>query len=137
MHSGSDGHLLWRAAGCPEPTTNVNPFDDVDADEYYYDAVLWAVEEGITDGVTDTEFDPEGTCTRGQMVTFLWRAAGEPDVSAASGAFEDVDADEYYYEAVLWATQEEITDGMTEITFQPSGICTRAQIITFLYRDRT
>ena len=129
--------FLWRAAGQPQPKTTTNPFDDVDADEYYYDAVLWAVEEGITDGVTDTQFDPEGTCTRAQMVTFLWRAAGQPDVSAASGTFEDVDADEYYYQAVQWATQEEITDGMTDTTFQPSGICTRAQAVTFLYRDRT
>ena len=128
--------FLWRAAGQPQPKTTTNPFDDVDADEYYYDAVLWAVEEGITDGVTDTQFDPEGTCTRAQMVTFLWRAAGQPDVSAASGTFEDVDADEYYYQAVQWATQEEITDGMTDTTFQPSGICTRAQAVTFLYRDR-
>ena len=128
--------FLWRAAGQPQPKTTTNPFDDVDADEYYYNAVLWAVEEGITDGVTATQFDPEGTCTRAQMVTFLWRAAGEPAPGTTSNIFTDVDAEEYYYQAVLWAVRNGITDGMTDTTFQPSGICTRAQAVTFLHRDR-
>ena len=125
--------FLWRAAGCPEPTTTVNPFEDVSSSAYYYDAVLWAVENGITDGVSDTEFDPTGECTRAQMVTFLWRAENEPDVGT-SNPFEDVDEEEYYYEAILWAAANGITDGMTDTTFVPDGNCTRAQAVTFLYR---
>ena len=125
--------FLWRAAGCPEPTTTVNPFEDVSSSAYYYDAVLWAVENGITDGVSDTEFDPTGECTRAQMVTFLWRAENEPDVGT-SNPFEDVDEEEYYYEAILWAAANGITDGMTDTTFVPGGNCTRAQAVTFLYR---
>ena len=125
--------FLWRAAGSPEPTTTVNPFEDVSSSAYYYDAVLWAVENGITDGVSDTEFDPDGKCTRAQMVTFLWRAENEPDVGT-SNPFEDVDEEEYYYEAILWAAANGITDGMTDTTFVPGGNCTRAQAVTFLYR---
>ena len=128
--------FLWRAAGCPEPETTVNPFADVDEDEYYYDAVLWAVENGITDGVSATEFDPDGECTRAQMVTFLWRAAGEPD-AGTSNPFTDVDEEEYYYEAILWAAASGVTDGVSETTFEPGTVCTRAQAVTFLYRDRT
>ena len=125
---------LWRAAGSPEPETIVNPFADVDEDEYYYEAVLWAVENGITDGVSDTEFDPTGECTRGQMVTFLWRAAGRPEPGALSNPFTDLDAGEYYYDAVLWAVTNGITDGMTDTTFAPDSICSRGQAVTFLYR---
>ena len=125
--------FLWRAAGSPEPTTTVNPFEDVSSSAYYYDAVLWAVENGITDGVSETEFDPTGECTRAQMVTFLWRAAGQPD-AGTSNPFTDVDEEEYYYEAILWAAANGITDGMTDTTFVPGGNCTRAQAVTFLYR---
>ena len=128
--------FLWRAAGSPEPAATVNPFTDVDGDDYYYDAVLWAVENGITDGVSATEFDPDGECTRAQMVTFLWRAAGEPD-AGTSNPFTDVDEEEYYYEAILWAAASGVTDGVSETTFEPGTVCTRAQAVTFLYRDRT
>lgn len=127
--------FLWRAAGCPEPTTTANPFTDVSADGYYYEAVLWAVENDIAVGTSDTTFEPGGLCTRAQMVTFLWRAADEPD-AGTSNPFEDVDAGGYYYEAVLWAVENGITVGVSSTAFEPAGTCTRAQAVTFLYRDR-
>ena len=127
--------FLWRAAGSPQPATSVNPFEDVSSSAYYYDAVLWAVENGITDGVSDTRFDPDGQCTRAQMVTFLWRAAGQPD-AGTSNPFTDVDGEEYYYGAVLWASANGVTDGTSETEFSPDGECTRAQAVTFLYRAR-
>ena len=125
--------FLWRAAGSPEPAATVNPFTDVGVDDYYYTAVLWAVENGITDGVSATEFDPDGQCTRAQMVTFLWRAAGQP-ASGTSNPFTDVDGEEYYYKAVLWAAANGVTDGTSDTQFSPDGDCTRAQAVTFLYR---
>ena len=128
--------FLWRAAGSPEPATTVNPFTDVDANDYYYEAVLWAVENGVTVGATATTFNPGGECTRSQMVTFLWRAAGEPGTGTSSNPFTDVDADDYYCEAVLWAVENGITVGATATTFAPVAVCTRAQAVTFLYRDR-
>ena len=127
--------FLWRAAGSPQPATSVNPFEDVSSSAYYYDAVLWAVENGITDGVSDTRFDPDGQCTRAQMVTFLWRAAGQPD-AGTSNPFTDVDGEEYYYGAVLWAAANGVTDGTSDTQFSPDGDCTRAQAVTFLYRAR-
>lgn len=124
--------FLWRAAGEPEPETTVNPFTDVSASAYYYEAVLWAVERGITNGTSATTFSPDATVTRGQTVTFLWRNAGSP---AASGSgFADVAADAYYATAVAWAAREGITSGTSATAFSPSNACTRAQIVTFLYR---
>ena len=127
--------FLWRAAGCPEPESSVNPFTDVKEGTYYYKAVLWAVENGITDGTGDgTTFSPNTTCTRGQIVTFLWRAAGK---TAAAGklSFTDVSADAYYGPAVQWAAENGITDGTGDgTTFSPNASCTRGQIVTFLYR---
>jgi len=125
--------FLWRAAGSPAPKGSVNPFTDVKADAYYYDAVLWAVEQGITKGTSDTTFTPNATCTRAQIVTFLWRSQKSP---AADGVnpFTDVAADAYYASAVLWAAENGITGGTTAATFSPSSNCTRAQIVTFLYR---
>ena len=111
-------------------------FTDVDADDYFYNAVYWAVANGVTDGTSDTEFSPGRTVTRGEMVTFLWRAAGSPEPETTVNPFTDVDAEEYYYEAVLWAAANGVTDGMTATTFEPAGSCTRAQAVTFLYRDR-
>ena len=125
--------VLGRAAGSPEPQSAENPFTDVAANAYYADAVLWAVEKGITTGTRDTPFSPNATVTRGQTVTFLYRDAGSPAASAA-GTFTDVAADAYYAAAVQWAVSEGVTDGMTSTTFQPDGNCTRAQIVTFLYR---
>lgn len=124
--------FLWRANGSPK-ATGVNPFTDVSADAYYYDAVLWAAEKGITSGTTATTFSPDAVLTRGQTVTFLWRANGSPAVSG--GSFSDVAADAYYAKAVAWAVSEGITAGTGGSKFSPDAPCTRAQIVTFLYRD--
>ena len=125
--------FLWRAAGCPAPKSSVNPFTDVAEGSYYYDAVLWAVENGITNGTSDTTFSPNATCTRAQIVTFLWRAENMP-VADTANPFTDVAADAYYAGAVLWAAENGITGGTTATTFSPNANCTRAQIVTFLYR---
>lgn len=125
--------FLWRAAGSPKPASNVNSFADVPADAYYRDAVLWAVEQGITNGVSEGRFDPNATVTRGQTVAFLYRAAGRPSVSGSS-VFHDVDAGAYYEDAVTWAYQKDITGGTSSSQFSPDAACTRAQIVTFLYR---
>ncbi len=126
--------FLWRAAGKPEPTTTNNPFTDVDSDDYFYKAVLWAVEKGITAGATATTFNPKGACNRAQVVTFMYRAAGSPAVSSQNNPFEDVPADKYYHDAVLWAVEKGITAGISATKFAPGNTCTRAQIVTFLYR---
>lgn len=125
--------FLWRAAGSPEPTTTNNPFTDVQSGEYYYDAVLWAVTNGITAGTSATTFSPDATCTRGQAMTFLWHQAGNPVVNYAM-TFTDVATDAYYAEAVRWAVSEGVTVGTSGTTFSPDADCTRAQIVTFLYR---
>ena len=126
--------FLWRAYGCPEPTTTENPFTDVPENIYYYKAILWAVEEGITTGITATEFGPEMTCTRGQVATFLWRAAGKPAPTGEGEGFTDVPETVYYYEPILWAAENGITTGTGDGLFSPEESCTRAQIVTFLYR---
>lgn len=125
--------FLWRAAGSPEPGIAENPFTDVASDSYYYKAVLWAVEKGITSGTSATTFSPNVTCSRAQIVTFLWREQQSPSVST-SGAFTDVSADAYYAKAVDWAVSEGITSGTSATTFSPNANCTRAQIVTFLWR---
>mgnify|MGYP000821533280 CR=1 FL=1 len=125
--------FLWRAAGRPAPESRTMPFTDVPADSYYYDAVLWAVENGITKGTSSTTFSPDDTCTRAQIVTFLWRSEQSP-AAGSSNPFTDVSADAYYADAVLWAVKEEITTGTTRTTFSPDAECTRAQIVTFLWR---
>ncbi len=129
--------FLWRAAGAPSPSGSDNPFSDVRKGDYFYDAVLWAVENGITAGTSRTTFSPDATCTRGQIVTFLWRANGAPAVKSTSNPFSDVRSEDYYYVAVLWAVENNITKGTGATAFSPSVTCTRAQIVTFLYRDRT
>ena len=125
--------FLWRAAGKPEPQSSRNPFSDVPSDQYYYKAVLWAVEQGITNGLDATHFGPDASCTRGQIVTFLWRAKGKPNVASAN-PFTDVPSDAYYYSAVLWAVKNGVTTGMSATQFGPESFCTRGQIVTFLYR---
>lgn len=125
--------FLWRAMGSPEPTSTVNPFTDVKPDAYYYKAVLWAVEKGVTGGVSATAFNPGGVCSRAQVVAFLWRAAGKPVVNYTMN-FADVPADSYYTEAARWAVSEGVTGGTSATVFSPSNSCTRAQIVTFLYR---
>ena len=126
--------FLWRARGCPEPATAEVPFTDVSPKAYYYKAVLWAVEQGITTGMSETSFAPDATCTRGQVATFLWRAQGKPQASEISEPFSDVSPKAYYYNAVLWAVEENITQGTGKGNFSPEATCTRAQIVTFLYR---
>ena len=125
--------FLWRAAGSPKPETRTMPFTDVPVGSYYYDAVLWAVENGITKGTSETRFSPDATCTRAQIVAFLWRSEKSPAAGTAN-PFADVKADAYYADAVLWAVKENITKGTTSTTFSPNADCTRAQIVTFLWR---
>mgnify|MGYP004461076051 FL=1 len=124
--------FLWRAAGSPRPVSTVNPFTDVHYGDYFYQAVLWAVENGITMGTSATTFSPDATVTRAQVVTFLWRANGQP--AAWNSGFTDVSADAYYAKAVAWAVQNGITTGTGFGVFSPDAACTRAQIVTFLYR---
>ena len=125
--------FLWRAAGSPKPETRTMPFTDVPAGSYYYDAVLWAVENGITKGTSDTTFSPNMTCTRAQIVAFLWRSEKSP-AAGSRNPFADVKATAYYAGAVLWAVENDITKGTTNTTFSPNADCTRAQIVTFLWR---
>ena len=125
--------FLWRAAGSPAPESTAMPFTDVPAGSYYHSAVLWAIENGITVGTSADAFSPDADCTRAQIVTFLWRAEGAP-AAGSSDPFTDVAADAYYADAVLWAVKEGITNGATATTFSPDVTCTRAQIVTFLYR---
>ncbi|MGM9573447.1 MAG: S-layer homology domain-containing protein, partial [Hominicoprocola sp.] len=125
--------FLWRAAGSPAPKNSMMPFTDVPAGSYYETAVLWAVENGITNGTGDTTFSPNATCSRGQIVSFLWRALGSRAVSG-SAVFTDVPAGSYYETAVLWAVENGITNGTGMNVFSPNADCTRAQIVTFLWR---
>lgn len=125
--------FLWRTAGSPKPETRAMPFTDVPVGSYYYDAVLWAVENGITKGTSDTTFSPNTTCTRAQIVAFLWRSEKSPAAGTAN-PFADVKSTAYYADAVLWAVKENITKGTTSTTFSPNADCTRAQIVTFLWR---
>lgn len=124
--------FLWRAAGSPAPKSTANPFTDVSASDYYYNAVLWAVENGITTGASADRFAPGATVSRAQTVTFLYRANGSPAANGAS--FSDVAADEYYANAVAWAVQNGITTGTGNGKFSPNADCTRGQIVTLLYR---
>jgi hypothetical protein len=126
--------FLWRAAGCPEPTTATNPFMDVPEGKSYTKAVLWAAENDITSGTTETTFSPKNTCTRAQFVTFLYRWAGSPDIGDVENPFMDVPEGKSYTKAVLWAVEQNITAGTTETTFSPKEDCTRAQVVSFLYR---
>lgn len=125
--------FLWRAAGSPSPGINNTGFDDVKKGSYYYKAVLWAVERGITSGYDSDTFAPNGLCTRGEMVTFLWRAAGKPSVSGTN-RFTDVPGDAFYRKAVVWAAGKGITTGISDTRFSPNSYCTRAESVTFLAR---
>ena len=128
--------MLWRLAECPEPGEETCPFEDVPLNSYYYKAVCWAYEMGITEGTGETIFSPNKTCTRGEIVTFLWRYQYQPETEQRDCPFTDVAPDSYYTEAVLWAVENEITNGKTETTFGPDDPCTRAQAVTFLYRAK-
>ena len=126
--------FLWRAAGAPEPTMTLNPFSDVKEGAFYYKAVLWAVQNGITNGVDATHFGPDRGCTRGQVVAFLHRSQGTPAPGSSVNPFVDVKEGAFYYDAVLWAVEKNVTKGTSETTFSPNATCTRGQIVTFLYR---
>lgn len=125
--------MLWRAAGSPTEKEE-NPFTDVKTGDYFYHAVAWAVKNNITKGVAPTRFAPHQFCTRGQIMTFIWRAKGCPQASQLSTAFSDVDAKDYYAAPIAWAVENNITKGVTPTLFAPDHTCTRGQIVTFLYR---
>ena len=124
--------FLWNALGKPAPSSKVSPFADVQAGSYYYDAVLWAAEKGITGGTGPNSFSPDAVITRGQFVTFLHRSAGTPEVTAENPFTDVADAQAYYYDAVLWAYGQKVTKGTSATTFGPEDSCTRAQVVTFL-----
>lgn len=129
--------FLWRAAGRPEPSGSVQQFSDVpktNSYAYCYDAILWAVENGITKGTDATHFSPNATVTRAQFVTFLWRYAGEPAPKNMSCGFNDVDANAFYYKAVLWAVENGVTTGKTATQFAPGATCTRCEVAAFMFR---
>ena len=125
--------FLWRAAGSPMPKSSEISFEDVETDSYYYYAVLWALENGITSGTSVTTFSPDDTCSRGQIVTFLWRSVKSPTVGM-DNTFTDVSSESYYTDATNWAVANGITSGTSDTTFSPDETCTRGQIVTFLYR---
>ncbi|MBR5489726.1 MAG: S-layer homology domain-containing protein, partial [Oscillospiraceae bacterium] len=126
--------FLWRAMGEPAPSSYANPFTDVKPGDYFYEAVLWAVEQGITNGLSATSFGASQPCTRAQVATFLWRTMGKPAPSDGYCPFGDVAANAYYYQAVLWAVENGVTSGLSPSSFGPNAECSRAQIVTFLYR---
>ena len=125
--------FLWRAVGSPAPKSSTMPFTDVKSGVYYFDAVLWAVENGIVKGTSVTEFSPNMNCSRAQIVTFLWRSEKSPEAGTVN-PFTDVKENTYYADAVLWAVKEDVTKGTTGTTFSPEANCTRAQIVTFIWR---
>ena len=126
--------FLWRAAGSPEPVTTEHPFTDVAAGSFYEKAVLWALEMGITNGLTADTFGPNAVCNRAQVVTFLWRANDSREPGLEENPFTDVAAGSFYEKAVLWALEHGVTTGASDTTFNPGGQCLRAQVVTFLYR---
>ena len=128
--------MLWRAAGSPAPAHDWNPFSDVTPDAYYYDAVLWAVENDVTVGTTDTTFSPNALCTRGQVMTMLWRAKNSPLPAHEQDVFLDVAKADYFYTPVIWAVENGITGGTGLFLFSPDAPCSRAQIVTFLYKAK-
>ena len=128
------GHA-WKGTSCTRcDAVRENPFADVPGDSFYIDPVLWAVEKGITTGTSANTFDPNGNCQRAQVVTFLWRAAGEPEPTSGNNPFTDVKEGDFYYKAVLWAVEKGITNGLTADAFGPFELCNRAQVVTFLWR---
>ena len=126
--------FLHRAAGNPEPNSTKNPFADVKSSDFFYKPVLWAVENGITNGVSATEFGSYSNCNRAAVVTFLWRAKGQPEPTSTDNPFVDVKASDFFYKAVLWAVENGITNGVDATHFGPATECNRAQVVTFLYR---
>ena len=128
--------ILYRAAGSPSVSGVTNPFKDTKSD-YYTNAMLWAYKNSIVTGTSATTFSPDATVTRGQTAAFLWRVAKQPQVDQTANPFVDVTQNAYYYNAVLWAVAKEITNGTSSTTFSPDQGCTRAQIVTFLWRTNS
>ena len=126
--------FLWTAAGKPTPSLSESPFTDVKPDKYYYKAVLWAVEKGITGGTSETGFSPKAKCSRAEIMTFLWKAAGKPEPTLSESPFQDVRPGKYYYKPILWAYENHVTGGTEAGKFSPKAVCTRAQVVTFLYK---
>ena len=126
--------FLWRYAGSPAPKSTRNPFKDVGVGLWYSNAVLWAVEQGITSGISATKFAPNQPCNRAQVVTFLWRFMQQPEPTRANKIFTDVESGSWYEKPVLWAQERGITAGTSANTFSPAAVCQRAQVVTFLYR---
>lgn len=126
--------FIWRALGRPETVNQTHPFTDVETDDFYYKAILWAVENKVTSGYTETIFAPDVTCTRAEIVTFLWRAFGKPAATSAQHPFTDVKTDAFYYNAMLWAVERGIAKGYTATMFAPYASITRGETVTFLYR---
>ena len=126
--------FLWRAAGQPQPENTNNPFVDLKAGSFYETAVLWAVESGITNGLDATHFAPDAPCNRGSVVTFLWRAAGKPQPENTDNPFVDLKAGSFYENAVFWAVENGITNGLDATHFSPDTTCNRGQVVTFLHR---
>ena len=126
--------FLWRLAGEPAPKSTTTKFKDIKSKDYFYKPVLWAVEKGITTGVSKTKFNPKGVCTRAQTVTFLWRMANKPAPKTTKNKFSDVKSKDYFYKAVLWASEQKIVAGYNDGTFKPQGKCLRRQMVTFLYK---
>ncbi|MBR2778936.1 MAG: S-layer homology domain-containing protein, partial [Firmicutes bacterium] len=131
--------FMWRAAGAPEPSMTYNQFKDVKSSDYYYKAVLWAVENSITKGTSADTFSPDNPCKRCDVVTFLWRWRGTQEPEGTLNPFVDLVSGAYYYKAVLWAYNHkpmQITSGTSPNEFSPEATCTRGQIVTFLYREQ-
>ena len=126
--------FLWRAAGQPEPKSTKTDFKDLKKGAFYEKAVAWAVENGITSGTSKTTFSPDGKCTRGQIVTFLWRFKGKPAPQNAATPFKDLKKGGFYLDAVAWAVENDVTNGLSADKFGPDNTCTRGQVVTFLYR---
>ena len=126
--------FLWRAAGCPEPTITENPFVDVKETDFYYKSVLWALEKGITAGLDADHFGPMANCNRAQVVTFLYRTMGSPELADTANPFTDIPDGSWYTAPVLWAVENGVTNGQSATTFGPDSVCNRAQIVTFLFR---
>ena len=126
--------MIWRGGDSPAPETSESPFSDVTPDKYFYDAVLSSMDYGITAGVGDGKFGAEQPCTRAQIMTFLWRACDSMEADISSVTFTDVPADAYYAEAVAWAVKYGITSGVGNNLFGSDSVCTRAQVVTFLWK---
>lgn len=134
------GHVvtfLWRANGCPEPATKTNPFKDVSSSSPFYKAILWAAEKGITTGYSDGTFRPDAACTRAHVVTFIWRSEGKPAYTTKASLSDVNGLNNDFTNAIYWAAEKGITTGYYDGTFRPNNVCTRAQVVTFIYRDMT